>query len=167
MPPRPAGLQWHRQRHSSPKTLQPVRPFLISLVIQDQPEVSPLSGRGKVRTSIRAITARPSLPPASSTPSSTGPPLRMAFHLLMETVGLTTFHTSTTPGGFRLYLSAGGATSARGVVVAPLPRHLPFGSSTSASLACCLLRRLNSTSPELAIPPNASPKDAPIKRAKS
>ncbi len=57
--------------------------------------------------------------------------------LPVETMGLTTFRTSTIPGGIRPRLSAGGTTSARGVRVSPLPRHLPFGSSLSASLACC------------------------------
>ncbi len=123
---------------------------------QDLAEVSPLSGQGTSQTPIRSITVRPSLPPPSLTPSSTGTPLRVTFHLHVETVGLTTFHTSTTPGGVRLRLSAGGATSARGVRVSPLPGHVPFGSSLSASLACCLLRRLNSGSPELAIPSNPS-----------
>jgi len=109
-----------------------------------------------VRTPIRAITARPSLPPASHTPSPTGPPLRVTFHLLVETMGLTTFRTSTTPGGVRLCLSAGGAASAGGVMAPPPPGHVPFGSSLSAPLACCPLRRLNGSSPELAIPSNPS-----------
>ncbi len=123
---------------------------------QDLAEVSPLSGQGNSQTPIRPITDRPSLPPPSLTPSSTGTPLRVTFHLRVETMGLTTFHTSTTPEGVRLRLSAGGATSAGGVRVSPLPGHVPFGSSLSASLACCLLRRLNSGSPELAIPSNPS-----------
>ncbi len=123
---------------------------------QDLAEVSPLSGQGNSQTPIRSITVRPSLPPPSLTPSSTGIPLRVTFHLRVETMGLTTFHTSTTPGGVRPRLSAGGATSARGVMAAPLPGHMPFGSSLSASLACCLLRRLSSGSPELAIPSNPS-----------
>ena len=38
----------------------------------------------------------------------------------------------------------------------PLPGHVPFGSSLSASLACWLLRRLNSSSPELTLPSNPS-----------
>ncbi len=76
--------------------------------------------------------------------------------LPVETMGLTTFRTSTIPGGVRLCLSAGGTTSARGDQVPPLPGHVPFGSSLSASLACWLLRRLNSSSPGLAIPSNPS-----------
>ena len=125
-------------------------------MIQDLPEVSLLSEQGKVRTPIRTITARPSLPPASFTHSSTGTPLRATFHFPMETMGLTTFHTSTIPRGVRLRLCAGGTTSVRSDMPPPLPRHLPFGSSLSASLACCLSRRLNSASPELAIPSNPS-----------
>ena len=50
------------------------------------------------------------------------------------------------PEGVRLRLSAGGTTSARGDIATPLPRHLPFGPSLSASLACCGSRRLNSAS---------------------
>ena len=60
------------------------------------------------------------------------------------------------PGGVRLCLSAGDTTSARGDQVPPLPGHVPFGSSLSASLACWLLRRLNSSSPELTLPSNPS-----------
>jgi hypothetical protein len=70
--------------------------------------------------------------------------------------GLPRFTQVPFLGGVRLRLSAGGATSAGGVRVSPLPGHVPFGSSLSASLACCLLRRLNSGSPELAIPSNPS-----------
>ena len=125
-------------------------------MIQDPPEVSPLSGQGNAQAPIRAITVRPSLCPPSLTPSSTSTPLRTAFHVLVETMGLTTFHTSTIPGGHRLRLSAGGATSTRGDTRAPLPGHVPFRSSLSASLACRPLRRLNSDSPELAIPSNPS-----------
>ena len=41
-------------------------------------------------------------------------------------------------------------------MAAPPPGHVPFGSSLSAPLACCPLRRLNGSSPELAIPSNPS-----------
>ncbi len=125
-------------------------------MIQDLAEVSPLSGQGHSQTPIRAITVRPSLPPASLTPSSTGAPSRVTSPLRVETMGLTTFRTSTNPGGVRLRLCAGGTPSARGELGTPLPGHVPFGSSLSASLACYLLRRLNSGSPELAIPSNPS-----------
>ncbi len=84
------------------------------------------------------------------------PPSRASFHCPVETVGLTTFRTSTIPGGVRLRLCAGGTTSARGEIRAPLPGHMPFGSSLSASLACRLLRRLHSGSLTLAIPSNPS-----------
>ncbi len=107
-------------------------------------------------TLIRPITDRHSLPPASLTPSSASTPLRVTFHVRVETMGLTTFRTSTNPGGVRLRLCAGGTTSARNEIRAPLPGHMPFGSSLSASLACQLLRRLHSGSLTLAIPSNPS-----------
>ncbi len=84
------------------------------------------------------------------------PPSRASFHCPVETVGLTTLHTSTIPGGVRLRLCAGGTTSARSEIRTLLPGHVPFGSSLSASLACRLLRRLHSGSLTLAIPSNPS-----------
>ena len=105
-----------------------VKPFRTFLVIQDPPEVSPLSGRGKVRTPIRTITARPSLAPASHTPCFTGTPVRVTFHVPVGTMGLTTFRTRTTPEELRLRLSAGGSTYARNDLEAPLPGHTPFWS---------------------------------------
>src|SRR5271157_5638756 len=49
--------------------------------------------------------------------------------------GVTSFTFSIDPG-VRSCLSAGGATSATGDQKAPVPDHVPFGSSLTASLAC-------------------------------
>ena len=66
-------------------------------------------------------------------------------------VGLTTFRTCTIPEGRRPRLTAGSTTSTRGNRTTPRPACLPFGSCLSASLACCLSRRLNSDSRTLAL----------------
>ena len=71
-------------------------------------------------------------------------------------IGLTTFHTCTTPEGLRPRLRADNASSARGEHRAPRPDCPPFGSCLSASLAWYPSRRLNSGSPTLAIPQNPS-----------
>jgi len=60
------------------------------------------------------------------------------------------------PEGRRPRLTAGSAPSAQGNGTRPRPDCLPFGSCLSASLACCLSRRLNSGSHELALSFNPS-----------
>ena len=121
---------WPSVTHPHHRPKLPLRLGLstTALVVRDQPEVGTLSGRDKSGIPIRPITGRHSLPPASLTRSSTGPPSRAAFHIPVGTVGLTTFRTSTIPEGVRSRLSAGGATSAKGEPLAPIPGHLPFWS---------------------------------------
>src|SRR5436305_12442880 len=98
---------------------------------------SPLPGshrtiRGGLRgdlPSIRSITERPSLPPSSllrclisvlcSPPSLAGRQRGYFVHLLDRS-------------GVRSCLSAGGASSATEVNVAPAPGHVPYGSSLTA-----------------------------------
>ena len=128
-----------------------------SLVTEDLREVSPLSRRGDVvlhrpvgpqlllgrplfvadSPSIRSITDRPSLPPSSlprclisvlcSPPSLAGRRRGYFVHL----------HDHS---GVRSCLSAGGAPSAPGELVAPGPDHVPFGPSLTASWAGPCLR---------------------------
>jgi hypothetical protein len=90
--------------------------------------------------SIRSTTERPSLPPSSllrclisflcSQPSLAGRQRGYWVHLLDRS-------------GVRSCLSAGGASSATGDVAAPVPDHVPFGSSLTASWACLCLRPLS------------------------
>ena len=143
-------------KHTSSKVTAAVSPFRTFLVIQDQSEVSPLSGGAKLeplsdplQNGIRFL--RPPLPPRPSVN-----PCRSPSTVPVGTVGLTTLRTRTSPEGRRPRLSAGSTTSARGELQAPRPDCLPFGSCLSASLACSLSRRLNGGSPELAIPLNPS-----------
>jgi hypothetical protein len=74
--------------------------------------------------------------------------------LLVGAVGLTTFHTCTIPEGRRPRLNAGSTPSAQGKRTLPRPDCSPFGSCLSASLACCLSRRIDSGSHTLALSPN-------------
>jgi hypothetical protein len=67
-------------KHTSAKVTMAVEPFRTFFVIQDQSEVSPLSGWGKVRTPIQSITDRHSLSPTSFTHSSIDEPLQVTFH---------------------------------------------------------------------------------------
>jgi hypothetical protein len=90
--------------------------------------------------SIRSITERRWLPPSSllrclisflrSQPSLAGRQRGYFVHLLDRS-------------GVRSCLSAGGAPSAPGELVAPGPDHVPFGPSLIASLACLCLRPLS------------------------
>src|SRR3954452_14927007 len=81
---------------------------------------------------IRSITERPSLPPSSL--------LRCLISVLCSPPSLAGrqrgyfVHRLDRPG-VRSCLSAGGATSATGENPAPVPDHVPFGPSLSASLA--------------------------------
>src|SRR5262249_51677457 len=101
-----------------------------SLVTEHPREVSPLSRRGGCypwadSPSIRSITDRHSLPPSSllrclisvlcSPPSLAGRQRGYFVHLLDHS-------------GVRSCLSAGGAPSAPGELVAPGPDHVPFWS---------------------------------------
>src|SRR6516162_3718158 len=89
---------------------------------------------------IRPITGRRSLPPSSlprrlvgslcSRPSLAGRRRGYFVHLVDHS-------------GVRSCLSAGGAASAPGELVAPGPDHVPFGPSLTASLACLCLRPLS------------------------
>src|ERR1700693_6021598 len=89
---------------------------------------------------IRSITERHWLPPSSllrclisvlcSSPSLAGRQRGYFVHLLDRS-------------GVRSCLSAGGAPSAPGELVAPGPDHVPFGPSLTASLACLCLRPLS------------------------
>src|SRR4051812_48901366 len=116
-----------------------------SLVTEHPREVSPLSRRGdvvrgRIHPSIRSITERRSLPPSSllrclisflrSQPSLAGRQRGYFVHLLDRS-------------GVRSCLSAGGAPSAPGELVAPGPDHVPFGPSLTASWACLCLRPLS------------------------
>ncbi len=56
--------------------------------------------------------------------------------------GVTSFTFAIDPG-FRSCLSAGGAPSATGELQAPVPDHVPFGPSLTASWACLHLRPLS------------------------
>src|ERR671934_585803 len=77
-------------------------------------------------------------PPIPASPSA-----RLTAHFpWRERDGLTTFRTSTT-GGVRLYLFAGGATSAGDDTGASPPGHIPCGPSLAAPLACGFSRRLS------------------------
>src|SRR4029453_9822900 len=76
-------------------------------------------------------------------PIPASPSVRLTAHFpWRERDGLTTFRTSTI-GCVRLYLFAGGATSAGDDAGASPPGHLPFGPSLSAPLACWFSRRLS------------------------
>ena len=131
-----------------------------SLVTEDPREVSPLSRRGDVvlhrqagrqlllgrplfvedSPSIRPITGRPWLPPSSlprcligflfSRPSLAGRRRGYFVHLFDHS-------------GVRSCLSAGGTPSATGDVTAPVPDHIPFGPSLTASWAGLFLRPLS------------------------
>ena len=57
----------------------------------------------------------------------------------------------------RSRLFADGATTATGEQKTPVPDHVPFGSSLSASLACWRLTTFISDSHMLTIPPTISP----------
>src|SRR4051794_32050864 len=130
------------------------------LVTEDPREVSPLSRRGDLvlhrqvgrqfrlvrpipvedSPSIRSITERHWLPPSSlrrclisvlcSPPSLAGRQRGYFVHLFDHS-------------GVRSCLWAGGAPSATEDVAAPVPDHIPFGSSLTASLACLFLRPLS------------------------
>src|SRR6516162_3175067 len=131
-----------------------------SLVAEDPREVSPLSQQGDVvlhrqvgpqlllgrplfvadSPSIRSITDRRSLPPSSlprclvsspcGSPSLAGRQRGYFVHLFDHS-------------GVRSCLSAGGASSATGDVAAPVPGHVPFGPSLTASWARLCLRPLS------------------------
>ena len=123
-----------------------------SLVTEHPREVSPLSRRGDVvlhrwvgqrfhlsrpiavedSPFIRPITGRPSLPP-SSLPRCLISDLRRPPSLAGRQRGYFV-HRLDRPG-VRSCLSAGGATSATGENPAPVPDHIPFGPSLTASLA--------------------------------
>src|SRR5258705_4421641 len=115
---------------------------------------------------IRSITERPSLPPSSllrclisvlySPPSLAGRQRGYFVHLLDRS-------------GVRSCLSAGGASSATGVIGAPVPDHVPFGSSLTASWACLWITALISTSPGLTCPGLLAPdrRDAGSRRVGS
>src|SRR5262249_7667575 len=137
-----------------------------SLVTEDLREVSPLSRRGDVvlhrqvgrplllgrslfvedSPSIRSITERPWLPPSSLPrclisslcrwPSLGGRQRGYFVHLFDHS-------------GVRSCLSAGGAPSAPGELVAPGPDHVPFWSQLDSILGWSLLTAFISTSPGL------------------
>src|SRR5262249_37673491 len=130
-----------------------------SLVTEHPREVSPLSRRGGCHPwadspSIRSTTDRPSLPPSSllrclisvlrSPPSLTGRQRGYFVHLLNHF-------------GVRSCLSAGGAPSATGDYVAPIPDHVPFWFQPDSILGWFLVTTFISTSlgltdPELLAP---------------
>src|SRR3954452_17312349 len=108
-----------------------------SLVTEHPREVSPLSRqgdlvRGEDSPSIRLTTERHWLVPSSL--------LRCLVSVLCSPPSLAGrqrgyfVHRLDRPG-VRSRLSAGGATSATGENPAPVPDHVPFGPSLSASLA--------------------------------
>jgi hypothetical protein len=131
-------------------------PFRPVLAIQDQSEVSPLSGRAKLEplSDRLPIGIRFFRHPIPTRPRAHR--CGWLSTLPVGTIGLTTFHTRTIPEGRRLRLPAGSASSARGNRTLPRPDCIPFGSCLSASLACCLSRRLSSGSLVLAVSFNPS-----------
>ena len=125
-------------------------------MIQDQSEVSPLSGgakleplSGRLPTGVRFLRH-----PIPTHPSAS--PYGSLSAVLAGMVGLTTLHTRTNPEGLRPRLTAGSPTSARRDLQALRPDCLPFGPCLAAPLACCFSRRLNSGSHVLAISFNPS-----------
>ena len=114
------------------------------LVMGHQMEVCPLS-RGMMLSGypdaipIPPITGWHSLAPSSCARSPIGLPCGSLSQ--REDYGFTTFRMSTHEW-VRSRLFAGGASSALDDFEASTPGHLPFGSSLSAPLACCLSRRL-------------------------
>ena len=113
---------------SSPRSLRgEVVPLGRPLSVEDSP-------------SIRSITDRHSLPPSSlrrcligvlcSPPSLAGRQRGYIVHLLDHS-------------GVRSCLSAGGASSATGDIATPVPGHVPFGPSLTASWAGLFLRPLS------------------------
>src|SRR3954452_22935260 len=113
-----------------------------SLVTEHPREVSPLSRqgdlvRGEDSPSIRLTTERHRLPPSSlprclisvlcSPPSLAGRQRGYFVHLFDHS-------------GVRSCLPAGGASSATGDTATPVPGHVPFGPSLTASLTCVRLR---------------------------
>src|SRR5665213_4203960 len=99
-------------------------------------------GEGVLRTHplSASITERHSLPPSSL--------LRCLISVLCSPPSLAGrqrgyfVHRLDRPG-VRSCLSAGGATSATGEKPPPVPDHVPFGPSLTASLACCRSRPLS------------------------
>src|SRR5208337_1057357 len=108
-------------------------------------EVSPLSRWGNVvrgRTHPRSDPLQSGIglfPHPSSAVSSAFFAVRLP---LRADNGVSLFIVSIAPG-VRSCLSAGGAPSATGEFGAPVPDHLPFGSSLTASLACLWSRPLS------------------------
>src|SRR5439155_26243786 len=115
---------------------------------------------------IRSITARPSLPPSSllrclisvlySPPSLAGRQRGYFVHLLDRS-------------GVRSWLSAGGAPSAPGELVAPVPDHIPFWSKPDSIFGLSLFTAFISTSPGLTCPGLLAPdrRDAGSRRVGS
>jgi hypothetical protein len=77
-------------------------------------------------------------------------------HSLWERLGLPRSTRVPFLKDVRPRLPAGSASSARGKRTLPRPDCIPFGSCLSASLACCLSRRLSSGSLVLALSFNPS-----------
>jgi hypothetical protein len=129
----PGRVEWCLSDHVTVQCL-PNRAAVPNLLVNPYlPEVGTLSGwasalSGPLPAGLRLLRY--------PLPADLPAPLTGCFLRPVEAIGLTTFHMSTIPGGVRLRLSAGGAASARGELGAPLPDHLPFGPSLSASWAC-------------------------------
>ena len=104
----------------------------------------PLSGR--LQTSLRFLP--PPLPAAPSASLTSRFPLR-------GDDGLTTFRRCARVGRSQLF--AGGASSAPRDCGDRGPDHRPFGSSVSASCACCQLRRLTLLHGKLTRPADPAP----------
>ena len=103
----------------------------------------PACASGDVATRIRPITGRRSLFP---TPIPASPSVGLAAplpFLRKGRYGLTTFHTVDTDGEGALYSPVAWRVHDREVDNPCTLLRCPFGSSLSASLACCLSRRLS------------------------
>src|SRR5262249_38439619 len=116
-----------------------------SLVTEHPREVSPLSRRGDL---VRGRTHPLSDPLQIGLrflphPSSAAPSASFAVSLPLRGGQRGYFVHLLDPSGVRSCLSAGGAPSAPGELVAPGPDHVPFGPSLTASWAGPYLRPLS------------------------
>ena len=121
---------------TSLSTEHPVTNSFTFSVIQHPPEVCPLARganleplSGPLQTGLRLLRR----------PLPANPLASLAARCLCCQRGLPVYHVSYQHRyrWVRFRLFAGGATSATGDFIAPVPDPLPFGSSLSASLACC------------------------------
>lgn len=107
-------------------------------------------------TPIRAITARPSLFPASHTRIPIGVPYGPLCPVGRE-YGLTMFHMSDSWKVRCRLFPGGGRCPCSGTRPIQRPLHVPFGSCLSASLACCQFTRFIIGSLMFTLLPKPSP----------